>query len=80
MDIFNLCLEKISSQDWNSFNQADLQIMYGLLAVIGGWNPPIKTGQPVQVEINNQWCNAVVVDDGHGKKFLSVILEDDLSL
>jgi hypothetical protein len=37
----------------------------------------MKTGQPVQVEINNQWCDAIIVDDGIGKKRVSVILEDD---
>lgn len=51
-----------------------------MLAVIGGWNPPTKTGQPIQVEINNQWCNAMIVDGGIGKKRVSVILDDDNKL
>jgi hypothetical protein len=34
----------------------------------------------VQVEINNQWVDATIVDDGLGKKRLSVILDDDDSL
>jgi hypothetical protein len=48
--------------------------------VIGGWTPPIKIGQPAQVEINNIWVNATIVDDGLGKKKVSVLLEDDDSL
>ncbi len=47
---------------------------------MGGWNSPIRTGQNVQVEINNQWVDAIVVDDGLGKKRISVILEDDNTL
>lgn len=55
-------------------------MMFGLLSVIGGWSPPMRTGQPVQVQINNQWVNATIVDDGLGKKRLSVIIDDDDSL
>ena len=51
-----------------------------MLALVGGWTSPIKCGQPVQVEINNQWVDAIVVDDGLGKKKVSVILEDDDNL
>ena len=32
------------------------------------------------VEINNQWVEAIVVDDGLGKKRISVILRNDNSL
>ena len=54
----------LSTQNWSDLSITTKQIIYGLLAVIGGWNPPIKTGQPVQVQINNQWVDATVVDDG----------------
>lgn len=50
------------------------------MALVGGWNSPITSGQNVQVEINNQWVQAIVVDDGLGKNRVSVILEDDDSL
>lgn len=56
------------------------QIVIGILALLGGWNAPMKIGQNVQVEINNQWVDAVIVDDGLGKKKISVILDDDDTL
>jgi hypothetical protein len=70
----------IASKKWSEFSQRDRQIVFGLLAVVGGWTSPMRTGQKVQVEISNQWVNATVIDDGLGKKRLSVILDDDDSL
>lgn len=54
--------------------------MFGILALVGGWNTQIRTGQHVQIDINNQWVDGIVVDDGLGKKRISVILEDDDNL
>ena len=34
----------------------------------------------MQVSTNNQWSNAIVVDDGIGKQKLSIIYEDDENL
>lgn len=59
---------------------SERQRILGLLAVIGGWQASIRFGQAVQVSTNNQWSNAIVVDDGVGKQKLSVIYEDDEKL
>lgn len=48
--------------------------------MVGGWAQPLRTGQQVQVEINNQWVSATLIDDGLGKKKVSVILDDDDTL
>jgi hypothetical protein len=52
----------------------------GLLTVIGGWCPSLRTGQLIQVNIGNTWCFATVVDEGTGKDKMSVILEEDDNL
>ncbi len=79
-ELINSSIEILATRKWSELTNTSKQIIYGLLAVIGGWNPPMRTGQPVQVQINNQWVDAVIVDDGHGKKRISVILDDDDSL
>jgi len=76
----NGTIDKLASQNWKEFSQVDKQVAYGVLAVVGGWTSPITTGQKVQVEINNQWVDATIVDDGLGKKRVSVILDDDDTL
>lgn len=76
----NSSIESIAKKSWSEFRLADKQTIFGLLAVVGGWTPPIRTGQPVQIEINNQWVNATVIDDGLGKKRISAILNDDDTL
>ncbi|CDW79829.1 hect domain and rcc1-like domain-containing protein [Stylonychia lemnae] len=80
VDIFNKSLKALQDKNWKDIETIDKQIIVGIMALIGGWNPPIKQGQSVQVEINNQWVDAIVVDDGLGKKRASVILEDDDTL
>lgn len=76
----NGTIDKLASQNWKESSQVDKQVAYGVLAVVGGWTSPITTGQKVQVEINNQWVDATIVDDGLGKKRVSVILDDDDTL
>ena len=34
----------------------------------------------MQININNNWTNAIVVDEGLGKEKMSIILEDDDTL
>jgi hypothetical protein len=53
IELINQSLDLLAKKPWEEFSITTKQVVYGLLAVIGGWNPPIKTGQPVQVQINN---------------------------
>ena len=79
--VLNQSLEQLNSKKWSSeFTEVEKQHIIGLLAVIGGWQPSIRSGVQVQVNTNNQWSNAIVVDDGVGKEKLSVIYEDDETL
>ena len=74
----NKSLQELSTKKWSTeFTEVEKQRVFGLLAVIGGWQPSIRSGVQVQVNTNNQWSNAIVVDDGLGKEKLSVIYEDD---
>ena len=73
-------IHQISTKKWTELSEVYQQVVFGILAVVAGWTPPIKTGQPVQVEINNIWVDGTTVDDGLGKKRISVLLDDDDSL
>ena len=53
IELINQSLDLLTKKPWEELSLTTKQVFYGLLAVIGGWNPPIKTGQPVQVQINN---------------------------
>jgi hypothetical protein len=53
IELINQSLDLLTKKPWEELSLTTKQVVYGLLAVIGGWNPPIKTGQPVQVQINN---------------------------
>lgn len=53
IELINQSLDLLAKKPWEELSMTTKQIVYGVLAVIGGWNPPIKTGQPVQVQINN---------------------------
>ena len=57
-------------------------MILGLFAVIGGWYGAtrVTAGSQVQVQINGCWNQATVVDEGVGKRRVSVILNDDVSL
>ena len=78
--MINQVIEQLASKRWNELSEVYKQVVFGTLAVVGGWTPPIRTGQSVQVEINNIWVDATIVDDGLGKKRISVLLDDDDSL
>ena len=74
-------LIQLTQDPWDThFTDLKKQSVIGLLSVIGGWQPSLRTGQIVQVNINNNWSNAIVVDEGLGKEKMSVILEDDDTL
>lgn len=53
VELTNGVISAIGEKNWDTFSQDEKLKTYGVLAVIGGWTPPLKTGQPVQVEINN---------------------------
>eukprot|EP00347_Sterkiella_histriomuscorum_P020695 403336831 len=78
--VLNNVLLQLCENTWKEFGTQEKQLAYGILSVIGGWYAPYRTGQNIQIEINNQWVDAIVVDDGLGKKRISVILEDDETL
>jgi len=54
----------------------------GLFAVIGGWYgfARVDPGSKVRVQINGCWNEATVIDEGVGKRRVSVVLNDDTSL
>ena len=77
----NQMLQELTAKSWEAdFDESQKKYMIGLLTVIGGWQPSLRTGQLVQVNINNNWSNATVVDEGLGKERMSVVLEDDDNL
>jgi len=80
VEVINQVIEQLAEKKWSELTEVYKQVVFGTLAVVGGWTPPIRTGQPVQVEINNIWVDATIVDDGLGKKRISVLLDDDDSL
>ena len=53
MKIFNNGVEKLTKTKWSDFSIPEKEVLFGILAVVGGWNSSIRTGQQVQVEINN---------------------------
>jgi hypothetical protein len=78
--VINQVIEQLAEKKWSELTEVYQQVVFGTLSVVGGWTPPIRTGQPVQVEINNIWVDATIVDDGLGKKRISVLLDDDDTL
>jgi hypothetical protein len=78
--VINQVIDELAEKKWNELSDTYKQVVFGTLAVVAGWTPPIRTGQPVQVEINNIWVDATIVDDGLGKKRISVLLGDDDTL
>lgn len=60
----------------------DKLIILGLFTVIGGWYgfTRVTAGARVQAQINGCWNEATVIDEGVGKRRVSVILNDDASL
>ena len=42
--VVNTVLDRLSSEKWADLSKTDQEIAYGLLAVIGGWTPPLRTG------------------------------------
>jgi hypothetical protein len=80
VEVINQVIDELAEKKWNELSETFKQVVFGTLAVVAGWTPPIRTGQPVQVEINNIWVDATIVDDGLGKKRISVLLDDDDTL
>jgi len=53
VNLVNIAFKQLATKPWAEFSKEDKQRVFGLLAVISGWSPPLRSGQPVQVEINN---------------------------
>jgi hypothetical protein len=72
----------LKSRKWRDLALADRQIILGLFAVIGGWYgfARVGAGAQVQVQVNGCWSEATVIDEGVGRKRVSVILNGDASL
>jgi hypothetical protein len=58
-------------------NTEDKDLLFGIIATIGGWNSQIATGSPVEIRINETWYRGTVVDAGMGKRNIIAILDDD---
>ena len=77
----NEMMQKMTTKSWTEdFDETEKKYTIGLLTVIGGWCPSLRTGQLIQVNIGSSWCYATVVDEGIGKDKMSVILEEDDNL
>jgi hypothetical protein len=72
-------LHTLKTQAWKDILLEDKQIIIGLFAFIGGWSgfTKLTAGSQVKVEINGSWDEATVIDEGLGKRRMSVILNDD---
>ena len=44
MALLNATIDKLTTLKWSEFTLVEKQTIFGLLAVVGGWHPPIKTG------------------------------------
>ena len=78
----NQTLQVLKTQRWSSLEENDKQIILGLFAVLGGWYGfnRIGAGSRVRVQINGCWSMATVVDEGVGKRRVTVILDEDPAL
>jgi hypothetical protein len=67
---------------WATIARTDRETILGLLAVAGGWfgSSRLGAGAQVQVQVNGCWTEATVVDEGFGRKRISVLLKEDASL
>jgi len=82
MKIINHSLQLLKTTRWSDAKKDDKQIVLGLFAVIGGWYgfARVDPGSKVRVQINGCWNEATVIDEGVGKRRVSVVLNDDTSL
>lgn len=82
MKIINHSLRLLKTTRWKDAKKEDKQILLGLFAVIGGWYgfTRVDAGSQVRVQINGCWHEATVIDEGVGKRRISVILNEDASL
>lgn len=82
MKIINHSLELLKTQKWQDIKIDDKHTILGLFTVIGGWYgfTRVTAGSQVLAQINGCWNEATVVDEGVGKRRVSVILNEDSSL
>lgn len=82
MKIISHSLQILKTQRWRDVKADDKEIILGLFIVIGGWYgfTRVTAGSQVQVQINGCWNEATVIDEGVGKRRVSVILNEDASL
>ena len=81
--LINDSLQVLKSQKWSELIDSDKNLILGLFGVIGDWQgfSRIIAGSSVNVEVSKgQWSAATVVDDGVGKRKVSVILDEDANL
>lgn len=53
IDVLNQVLSLLTTKKWTDFQAHEKQLAFGILTVVGGWYAPYRSGQSVQVEINN---------------------------
>jgi len=82
MAIINESLQILKTKRWKEVPQDDKHLVLGLFSVIGGWYgfSRLSAGSQVLVQSNGCWNEATVIDDGAGKRRVSVILDEDASL
>lgn len=82
MKIINESLQILKTKKWKEVPRDDKHIVLGLFSVIGGWYGfgRLSAGSQVLVQSNGCWNEATIIDDGAGKRRVSVILDDDASL
>ena len=75
-------LRVLKTRRWREVALADKHVLLGLFAVLGGWDgfARVGAGAQVQVLVNGCWSEATVVDEGVGRKRVSVVLNDDAAL
>ena len=54
-----------------------MDIFFGIVVTVGGWDSGIAIGSSVEININTNWYPGHVVDAGFGKRHMIVILNDD---
>jgi len=70
----------LRQKDWKTLSLEDKQIIFGVLAMVGGWEAPLLPGSQVMAEINNKQCEATIIDGGQGKQKACLLLNDDDTL
>jgi hypothetical protein len=82
MTLINESLTILKATEWRNIASADKEIIVGLFSVLGGWYgfSKIYPGSKAQVQINGEWIDAIVVDEGIINRRASVILADDAQL